>query len=82
MKKKFFSILLIVLLAVPLAAAAETKRVVLIGNQRFGDLGPMDDFARGLDQCAENQGYYNQKVRIHFSRSFRGRYPGHGTRKV
>jgi basic membrane protein A len=62
MKKKFFSILLIVLLAVPLAATAETKRVVLIGNQRFGDLGPMDDFARGLDQCAEIQGYSIKKL--------------------
>lgn len=42
--------------------AADSQRVVLIGNQRFGDLGPMDDLARGLDRCAEEQGFTIKKL--------------------
>jgi len=46
------------------AAAAEvgTKKIVLIGNQRFGDQGPMDDMAAGLDQCAADYGFEIKKV--------------------
>lgn len=32
-------------------------RVALIGDQRFGDQGPMDDMAAGLEQCAEDFGF-------------------------
>lgn len=39
------------------AEAAEGMKIVLIGNQRFGDQGPMDDMAFGLDQCAEQYGF-------------------------
>jgi basic membrane protein A len=31
--------------------APDKPKVVLIGNQRFGDLGPMDMMAEGLDEC-------------------------------
>ena len=40
----------------------ENLRIVLIGNQRFGDLGPMDDLAKGLDQCAEDFGVEIKKL--------------------
>jgi basic membrane protein A len=36
--------------------------VVLIGDQRFGDQGPMDDMARGLDRCQKDFGYEIKKV--------------------
>jgi basic membrane protein A len=51
------------LLASPIGAAfAEDKSVVLIGNQRFGDLGPMDDMARGLARCESEHGVKVKKL--------------------
>ncbi|MBC8254111.1 MAG: BMP family ABC transporter substrate-binding protein [Ardenticatenia bacterium] len=41
---------------------AEAKQIVLIGNQRFGDKGPMDDMAAGLDQCAADYGFEIKKL--------------------
>jgi basic membrane protein A len=43
-------------------AASTPRRVVLIGNSRFGDLGPMDDYARGLDQCQSRFGFEIKKL--------------------
>ncbi len=43
-------------------ALAADKSVVLIGNQRFGDLGPMDDMARGLDRCESEHGVAVKKL--------------------
>lgn len=43
-------------------AAEATKKVALVGNQRFGDLGPMDAFARGLDRCAADFGIEIKKL--------------------
>lgn len=40
----------------------ETIRIALVGNQRFGDLGPMDAFARGLDRCAADFGFEIKKL--------------------
>ena len=37
-------------------------RVVLIGNQRFGDGGPMDAMARGLDKCKNDFGFQTKKL--------------------
>ncbi|MEL7589774.1 MAG: BMP family ABC transporter substrate-binding protein [Anaerolineaceae bacterium] len=78
MKTKYLSILIGVLLTVsflvgcaaptaaPVQPAENTEskplRVLLIGNSRFGDLGPMDDYARGLDQCAQKYGYEIKKL--------------------
>lgn len=44
------------------AAASSAKKVVLIGNQRFGDQGPMDDMAAGLDKCASDYGLEVKKL--------------------
>lgn len=38
------------------------KKVMLIGNQRFGDQGPMDAFSAGLDQCASEFGFEVSKL--------------------
>ena len=38
------------------------KKVMLIGNQRFGDQGPMDAFAAGLDRCASEFGFEVSKL--------------------
>jgi basic membrane protein A len=49
------------LMAVGAAGAALAQdapgKVVLIGNQRFGDQGPMDSFSAGLDKCAADFGF-------------------------
>jgi basic membrane protein A len=37
-------------------------KVVVIGNQRFGDLGPMDAFAAGLDVCESEYGVEIKKL--------------------
>ena len=51
------------LIASPVGMAfADDKSVVLIGNQRFGDLGPMDDMARGLDRCESEHGISIKKL--------------------
>lgn len=34
-----------------------SAKVALIGNQRFGDQGTMDDMAKGLERCAEDFGF-------------------------
>ncbi len=44
------------------APAQAVKKVVLIGNQRFGDKGPMDSMAAGLEQCATDFGYEVKKI--------------------
>ena len=36
--------------------------LVLIGNQRFGDQGPMDAFSAGLDRCASEFGFETSKL--------------------
>lgn len=38
------------------------KKVMLIGNQRFGDQGPMDAFSAGLDKCAADFGFEISKL--------------------
>jgi len=38
------------------------RKVMLIGNQRFGDQGPMDAFSAGLDQCASEFGFEIAKL--------------------
>lgn len=38
------------------------KKVMLIGDQRFGDQGPMDAFAAGLDKCATDFGFEVSKL--------------------
>lgn len=77
MKKAFLivSVLLILSLLVACAPKAteapqateaaptqKTFRVVLIGNQRFGDLGTMDAFAKGLDRCSSELGIETKKL--------------------
>ncbi len=42
--------------------AKEDIRVVLIGNQRFGDAGPMDNMADGLDRAASEFGVAAKKL--------------------
>lgn len=42
--------------------ASKTYSVVLIGNQRFGDLGTMDSFAKGLDRCKSEMGIEIKKL--------------------
>lgn len=42
--------------------APKTFKVVLIGNQRFGDLGTMDAFAKGLDRCQSEMGIEIKKL--------------------
>ncbi len=55
--------LLAALLVSPIGVAfANDKTVVLIGNQRFGDLGPMDDLARGLARCESEHGVAVKKL--------------------
>jgi basic membrane protein A len=44
------------------AKEAKAKRVALIGNQRFGDQGPMDDMARGLERCASEFGFQTRRI--------------------
>ena len=44
------------------SAAAETLRVVLIGNQKFGDNGPMDDMAAGGERAAADFGVEFKKI--------------------
>lgn len=44
------------------AKPADSMRVALVGNQRFGDQGPMDDMAKGLQRCADKFGYETKKV--------------------
>ena len=44
------------------SAAADTLRVVLIGNQKFGDNGPMDDMAAGGERAAEEFGVEFKKI--------------------
>lgn len=39
-----------------------SKRVVLIGNQKFGDKGPMDDMAAGGDRAAADYGLDFKKM--------------------
>lgn len=39
------------------ASSAGPTKVALIGDQRFGDQGPMDDMAAGLKKCAADFGY-------------------------
>jgi basic membrane protein A len=38
-------------------ASSGTTKVALIGDQRFGDQGPMDDMAAGLERCAADFGF-------------------------
>ena len=38
------------------------KKVMLIGDQRFGDQGPMDAFSAGLDKCASEFGFEISKL--------------------
>ena len=40
----------------------QTGPAILIGNQPFGDHGPMDDMAAGLDKCATDQGLTVKKI--------------------
>lgn len=44
------------------ASSGESMRVALIGNQRFGDQGPMDDMARGLERCADDFGFETRRI--------------------
>jgi len=45
------------------ALAQDTpKKIVLIGDQRFGDNGPMDAFAAGLEKCHTDFGYDVSKL--------------------
>jgi basic membrane protein A and related proteins len=37
--------------------APDAKKIVLIGNQKFGDKGPMDAMSAGLDKCAKDFGF-------------------------
>src|SRR2546423_15562742 len=37
--------------------APDPKKIVLIGNQKFGDQGPMDAMSGGLDKCAKDFGF-------------------------
>lgn len=63
MFKSILIVLLAALFVSPIGAAlADGKSVVLIGNQRFGDLGPMDDMARGLARCESEQGMKVKKL--------------------
>jgi len=48
--------------AEPAQPAESAKKVVLVGNQRFGDKGPMDDMAAGLDRCASELGLETKKL--------------------
>jgi basic membrane protein A len=41
--------------------ASDTVKVALIGNQPFGDKGPMDQMAAGLAQCSKQNGYQVRK---------------------
>jgi len=41
---------------------ADSIRVVLIGNQRFGDSGPMDDMASGGERAAKDFGVEFKKI--------------------
>lgn len=63
MFKSVLIVLLAALFVSPVGAAlADGKSVVLIGNQRFGDLGPMDDMARGLARCESEHGLTIKKL--------------------
>ena len=63
MLKKMAVALTVALFASPIGIAlADSKSVVLIGNQRFGDLGPMDDMARGLARCESEHGVTVKKL--------------------
>jgi len=48
------------------AARAQTepnpKKIVLIGNQKFGDQGPMDAMAAGLEKCQKEFGFEVHKL--------------------
>lgn len=46
----------------PVEVEEDVIKVALVGNQRFGDLGPMDAFARGLDRCATDFGFEVKKL--------------------
>jgi basic membrane protein A len=49
--------------AVPnVVSTVKPLKVVIIGNQRFGDLGPMDQMATGLDKCATDFGIEIKKL--------------------
>ena len=75
MKKKFIGIILSACMIFSLAGCAggnseegdgaensDGLRVVLIGNQRFGDNGPMDDMASGGERAAEDFGVEFRKI--------------------
>lgn len=44
------------------SAVAANKKVILIGDQPFGDSGPMDDMAAALEQCASKNGMTVKKI--------------------
>lgn len=75
MKKRIISIFVLLCMVLAMAGckagdgAKNTKsekkdglRVVLIGNQRFGDNGPMDDMASGGERAAEDFGVEFKKI--------------------
>ena len=75
MKKRMISIFILLCMVLAMAGckagddAKNTKseekeglRVVLIGNQRFGDNGPMDDMASGGERAAEDFGVEFKKI--------------------
>lgn len=75
MKKRVMGILLAACMTIGLAACSasgeagneneggdENLKVVLIGNQRFGDNGPMDDMASGGERAAEDFGVEFKKI--------------------
>lgn len=78
MKKRFMSILVLVCMILTLVGCGKSEnagdgneenteksdalKVVLIGNQRFGDNGPMDDMASGGERAAEEFGVEFKKI--------------------
>lgn len=77
MKKRFISILVLMCMILTMVAgcgaengkdeggseeSSDGLRVVLIGNQRFGDNGPMDDMASGGERAAKDFGVEFKKI--------------------
>lgn len=70
--KKFISLFLSLIFVLSMVACGQqpastpevdsSKKVVLIGNQKFGDKGPMDDMAAGGDRAAAEFGLEFKKM--------------------